>query len=92
MIYYFSIVAAVSFVVGLGRALTTRWHSRFSADISGAGPQKIHAGVVPRMGGIAVFAGFTVAFVIGGRFLGLSGEPVLWLVFALAVSFAAGAL
>ena len=90
MIYYFSIAFAVSLLVALGLALTTRWHSRFSADISDSGPQKIHVGIVPRVGGIAVFAGFAVAFAMGGRFLGLSAEPVLWLLLALAVSFAAG--
>lgn len=90
MIYYFSIAFAVSLIVAFGLALTTRWHSRFSADIFGSGPQKIHTGVVPRVGGIAVFAGFAVAFVIGARFLNLTGEPILWLLFALTVSFAAG--
>jgi len=90
VIYYFSIAFAVSLLVALGLALTTRWHSRFSADMSGSGPQKIHTGIVPRVGGVAVFAGFAVAFVVGGRLLGLSGEPVLWLLFALTVSFAAG--
>ncbi len=89
VIYYFSIAFAMSLLVALGLALTTRWHARFSAD-SGAGPQKIHSGVVPRVGGIAVFAGFALAFFVGGRLLGLDGEPVLWLLFALTVSFAAG--
>ena len=90
MIYYFSIAFAVSFLVALGLALTTRWHSRFSGDLSGSGPQKIHTGVVPRVGGVAIFVGFAAAFVVGSQLLGLSGEPVLWLLFALTVSFAAG--
>ena len=90
MIYYFLFAFAVSLVCALGLALTTQWHSRFSADISGSGPQKIHTGVVPRVGGIAVFMGFAVAFVVGSRLLGLTSEPTLWLLFALTVSFAAG--
>ena len=90
MIYYFSIAFAVSLVVATGLALTARWHSHISADLSGSGPQKIHTGVVPRVGGIALFAGFAVAFVVGSRSLGLNSEPALWLVGALFISFAAG--
>lgn len=90
MIYYFFIAFAVSLSVALALTLTTSWHSRFSADMSGSGPQKIHTGTVPRIGGVAVFAGFAVAFVASGRFLGLNSEPVMWLLFALTVSFAAG--
>ena len=80
----------MSLVVATGLALTARWHSHISADISGSGPQKIHTGVVPRVGGIALFAGFAVAFVVGSRSLGLNSEPALWLVGALFISFAAG--
>jgi UDP-GlcNAc:undecaprenyl-phosphate/decaprenyl-phosphate GlcNAc-1-phosphate transferase len=81
---------AVSLSVASGLVLTTRWHSPLSADTSGSGPQKIHTGVVPRVGGVAVFAGFALAFLVGSRMLGLSGEPTLWLLGALTVSFAAG--
>ena len=45
---------------------------------------------MPRVGGVALFVGFAVAFVVSSRFLELSTEPVMWLLFALAVSFAAG--
>ncbi len=90
MIYYFLIAFAVSFLFALGLALTTSWHLPFSADPSTSGPQKIHTGVVPRVGGTAVFAGFAVAFLVGSRYLGLTSEPALWLICALTVSFAAG--
>ena len=90
MIYYFFVAFAVSFLVAMGLALTAQWHMRISADVSGSGPQKIHTGVVPRVGGAAVFAGFASAFIVGSRFLGLTSEPSLWLLCALTISFAAG--
>lgn len=46
--------------------------------------------MVPRVGGIAVFVGFAVAFFVSSRFLSLNSESVGWLLFALFVSFAAG--
>jgi UDP-GlcNAc:undecaprenyl-phosphate GlcNAc-1-phosphate transferase len=90
VIFYFFIAFAGSLLVALGLALTTRWHSPLSADTSGSGPQKIHTGVVPRVGGVAVFAGFAAAFVVGSRLLGLNSEHTFWLLCALSVSFAAG--
>ena len=90
LINYFFVAFAVSLICAFALALTTRWHSRFSADESGSGPQKIHTGVVPRVGGVAIFAGFAAAFVVGSRLLELNSEFALWLICALAVSFAAG--
>lgn len=90
MFLYFFIAFAVSLMVAMGLALTSSWHSPLSADTCGSGPQKIHAGVVPRVGGIAVFAGFATAFVIGSHLVGLNSEPALGLLCALGVSFSAG--
>ena len=40
---------------------TQAWHLRFSGDHPGGGPQKLHTQPTPRIGGLAVLAGFLAA-------------------------------
>lgn len=51
--------AGVSLVASLLIVVTRRWHGRLSLDSLG-GPQKVKRKVVPRIGGVAVLAGFWV--------------------------------
>ena len=52
--------AGVSLVASVLIVVTRRWHGRLSLD-SLSGPQKVQRTVVPRIGGVAVFAGFWAA-------------------------------
>ena len=51
----------VTLLVGVGIIVTKRWHSAVTAD-SQAGPQKFHdSSTTPRIGGLAVLAGYWAA-------------------------------
>ena len=50
----------MSFVASVLIVVTRRWHGGLSLD-SLSGPQKVQRTVVPRIGGVAVFAGFWAA-------------------------------
>lgn len=94
----------VSVVVALVAALVTAfllvltgpWHSSFSTDAPGSGPQKLHDRPTPRVGGIAIMVGFVVATVLARvqsqADTGANAPPWLtaWLIVALFVPFAAG--
>jgi UDP-N-acetylmuramyl pentapeptide phosphotransferase/UDP-N-acetylglucosamine-1-phosphate transferase len=90
----FTIFAALltSLSVAVLLVVTRRWHARFSLDHAGSGPQKLHVGEVPRIGGIAVMAGFAVSLLLTkvGPPNGLSIDAPVWLIMALFVPFAAG--
>ena len=85
-----------SFSTALLLVLTTRWHGAITADAPGAGPQKLHERATPRVGGIAVMAGFALAVVAARVQLpadnGTNAPPWFngWLILALFVPFAAG--
>lgn len=87
-----------SFVVALTLVLTRRWHGAFTADAPGSGPQKLHELATPRVGGVAIMAGFALAVVIARIQMpadtGVNAPPWLtgWLILALFVPFAAGVL
>lgn len=81
-----SLFAAVLLVV------TKKWHGRFSSDHAGSGPQKLHTGAVPRVGGIAIMVGFATALLIA-KITPSTGEQInapIWLILALFVPFAVG--
>ncbi|TAG75121.1 MAG: undecaprenyl/decaprenyl-phosphate alpha-N-acetylglucosaminyl 1-phosphate transferase [Burkholderiales bacterium] len=59
----FSLACAVSFCTGALVVFTAKWHSRWSADHPGSGPQKLHLSPIPRIGGLAVAAGLFVSLV-----------------------------
>lgn len=63
--------AAVSFLLCAFLIASERWHSRYSHDMVGAGPQKFHTTPVPRIGGIAI------ACAIGLTLLGLDAADLL---------------
>ena len=81
-----SLLAAVLLVV------TQSWHAQYSADHAGSGPQKLHVGAVPRVGGVAIMFGFAVALITAKITLP-AGELIIapvWLILALFVPFAVG--
>jgi len=52
-----------SFVCSLGIIATTRWHGKFSLD-EAFGVQKFHVAPTPRVGGVAIFTGLIVAYLL----------------------------
>ena len=72
----------IGFVASLGTSAlivgTKRWHGTHSFDTS-KGPQKFHNSLVPRIGGLAIFAGFFVA-------ASVTHQPVRHLLFATGMS------
>jgi UDP-N-acetylmuramyl pentapeptide phosphotransferase/UDP-N-acetylglucosamine-1-phosphate transferase len=72
--------------------LSARWHSRWTIDAPGSGPQKIHGNETPRVGGIAIAIGFVSALLLtkvgttGGQAI---SQPIA-LIAALLVPFCAG--
>lgn len=96
MVLSFFIALIAAFVVALVLVLTDPWHSSFSADSPGSGPQKLHQRPTPRVGGIAVMAGFVLATAATRSQATIDtnadAPPWLtaWLVVAIFVPFAAG--
>lgn len=90
----FTIFAAflTSLSVAVLLVATQRWHARFSLDHAGSGPQKLHLIEVPRIGGIAIMAGFAASLLLTkvGPAHGMSIDAPVWLIMALFVPFAAG--
>lgn len=70
----------VTFGASILIVITKRWHGVFTFD-SFTGPQKFHKKNTPRIGGIAVFAGFWVA-------ASMTASPIRELLFALGLSSA----
>ena len=86
------IAVLISLGTGVLLVLTKKWHGRFSADHAGSGPQKLHVGSVPRVGGIAIMLGFAAALLIAKITLPV-GEQInapVWFILALFVPFAVG--
>ncbi|MFY9479090.1 MAG: glycosyltransferase [Aquabacterium sp.] len=89
----FSITMAVSFGVCLLLVLTQRWHGRLSLDGDLTGAQKFHDVPVPRIGGVAVFAGLLSGVMGLAVFVDRSDtEPLLLLIMASLPAFLAGLL
>lgn len=90
----FTIFAAflTSLSVAVLLVATQRWHAHFSLDHAGSGPQKLHLIEVPRIGGVAIMAGFATSLLLTkiGPANGLSIDAPVWLIIALFVPFAAG--
>ena len=91
---------AVTFVIAVLASLftavllvvTKKWHGHFSSDRAGSGPQKLHTGAVPRVGGIAVMTGFAVALLFAKITIPAVEQisAPIWLILALFVPFAVG--
>lgn len=90
----FSITLAVSFAVCLLLVLTQRWHGRLSLDSDLTGAQKFHDVPVPRVGGLAVFAGLLTGVMGLAIFSERSNteEPLFLLIMASLPAFLAGLL
>ncbi len=87
-----AIAVLVSLFTAVLLVVTKKWHGRFSSDHAGSGPQKLHTGAVPRVGGIAIMTGFAIALLIAKITLP-KGEQIsapVWLILALFVPFAVG--
>ncbi len=78
-----SLLCALALICSFSR------HQRFSGDATSGGPQKYHARVVPRIGGVAVFFGtvLAAAFAKSGSH---SGGLLCWLLVASLPAFGAG--
>ena len=77
------LAALVALVVSYLLIATQRWHGRFTHD-STDGDQKFHSDPTPRIGGLGIVAGCTVAWLV-------TREPLLgWLLLAGIPAFAAG--
>lgn len=63
-------------------------HHKFSADQSGSGPQKMHHGATPRIGGVPIFAGLLSALSV--LYLGEWHVNSLWFVLAILPVWLAG--
>lgn len=92
MLTTFIVAVLASAIVGFALIASERHHRHVTGDVEGSGPQKIHDGNVPRVGGIGIFVGFCVALLYCRAFIpsaqGLA-SPV-WLILALSIPFAAG--
>ena len=96
MVLSIVIALVAAFVVAAVLVLTDPWHSSFSADSPGSGPQKLHQRPTPRVGGIAVMVGFVCATALArtqaSADASANAPPWLtgWLILAIFVPFAAG--
>jgi UDP-N-acetylmuramyl pentapeptide phosphotransferase/UDP-N-acetylglucosamine-1-phosphate transferase len=78
-----SLLCALALICSFSR------HQRFSGDATSGGPQKYHARVVPRIGGVAVFFGTVLAAVLAQSGSNSSGL-LCWLLVASLPAFGAG--
>src|SRR5579859_4553994 len=69
-----------------------RVHIRFSSDSIGDGPQKFHFLPTPRIGGIAIFAGFVLGLVLLESRGYLQRGEVVGLILSILPVFAVGLL
>jgi UDP-N-acetylmuramyl pentapeptide phosphotransferase/UDP-N-acetylglucosamine-1-phosphate transferase len=89
----FGITLAVSFAVCALLVLTQRWHGRLSLDSDLNGAQKFHEVPVPRVGGLAVFAGLmTGATCLATLTESVNSQQSLLLLVASLPAFLAGLL
>lgn len=89
----FGITLAVSFAVCALLVLTQRWHGRLSLDSDLNGAQKFHEVPVPRVGGLAVFAGLmTGATCLAALTESVNSQQLLLLLVASLPAFLAGLL
>lgn len=87
-----STLLALTLIVALAASvlvvLTTRWHGRFSMDLT-AGVQKFHTLPTPRIGGVAIVAGLLAGWSVAPPSVNALLTPLL---FAGVPAFAAGLL
>lgn len=66
----------VSFICSIGLVATTKWHGKFSLDGT-HGVQKFHDVPTPRIGGVAIFLGLMVAWLVSDEALQDMFGPIL---------------
>jgi UDP-N-acetylmuramyl pentapeptide phosphotransferase/UDP-N-acetylglucosamine-1-phosphate transferase len=74
-----------SLIMSLGLVATAQWHTSVSSDLL-IGVQKLHIKNTPRVGGIAIFAGVGVAYLVSPLDLAAILGP-LWIAGSLAFFF-----
>jgi UDP-GlcNAc:undecaprenyl-phosphate/decaprenyl-phosphate GlcNAc-1-phosphate transferase len=62
-------------------------HGQYSSDLDQDGPQKFHTAIVPRIGGISIVLGTTVASIFEYFYLGTTPDALLLLLCALPAFF-----
>ena len=89
-----SVAAAITFVLTpLARRLAIRWQA-----LAMPRDRDVHAVATPRMGGVALFAGFALALFVAGRLPSLnrsfanSGPDMKWVVLSAAIICAVGVI
>ena len=94
MLTTFTIALVASASVACALIASEKYHGHLTGDAQGTGPQKIHDGSVPRVGGIGIFLGFCAALLYCKAFVPSAREvsAPIWLILALSVPFAAGLL
>ena len=87
-----AIAALASLLTAVLLVVSKKWHGRISFDHAGSGPQKLHDGAVPRVGGVAIMVGFVTSLLVA-RVTLATGEQInapVWLILALFVPFSVG--
>lgn len=85
------IVFGVSLALTAALVATRDHHLRFTGDCGNSGPHKVHAGVVPRIGGVAVFIAGLVGLALGTPGMQPQWALVIWSFWAcLSLIFAIG--
>jgi UDP-N-acetylmuramyl pentapeptide phosphotransferase/UDP-N-acetylglucosamine-1-phosphate transferase len=94
MLTTFTIALVASASVACALIASEKYHGHLTGDAQGTGPQKIHDGSVPRVGGVGIFLGFCSALLYCKAFVPSAREvsAPIWLILALSVPFAAGLL
>lgn len=75
------VTTAVSLMIAILVIKTVRWHAAHTADHAD-GIQKVHNGLIPRIGGVGIFLGYTVAAIIFNFFETRRDSDVWYLLLA----------
>ena len=88
------IALVASSAVAYALIASEKHHLHLTGDASGSGPQKIHNGNVPRVGGVGIFVGFCAALLYAKAFVpeARNVDAPIWIIVSLSIPFAAGLL
>jgi len=81
---------AVSYAVGFFILRSQPLHSAFTDDDASSADHKVHVLAVPRVGGVAIFAGWLTALAAGSYFKNLPFETIATWAFCMLPVFVAG--
>ncbi|MGH7239747.1 MAG: MraY family glycosyltransferase, partial [Candidatus Saccharimonadales bacterium] len=82
--YSFIVAFLITAIVGLFIIRHTHLHSHFSGDFQ-PGPQKMHVGVIPRIGGVAIYCGLIAAVLVLGMQFGFRQAKLPLILFAISL-------